>query len=265
MRLEYGGNEQKPLETSEKPLYVSSPLGIRARIGMICRGCELEISGTLLTVDLRIMDMSEFDVIHGMGWLTVSRVVIGCERRRVTAYTQDGTRVVFQGGKHDILPQTVYESKCQGQLAGWLASLTLEDEERSNLDLPRVVCKYVDVFLDELPGLPPQRVVNFGIKLHHGTLPISMILYRMAPVELQELRVQLQELLDKGFIRPSTSPWGASVLFAKKKDMTLRLCMDYRQLNRVMIQNRYPLPRIDDLFDQLRGVRVYSKIDLRTG
>ena len=98
--------------TLEEPLYVSSPLGIRARIGMICRGCELEISGTLLTVDLRIMDMSEFDVILGMDWLTAYRVVIDCERRRVTAYTQDGTRVVFQGDKHDIFPQTVYESKC---------------------------------------------------------------------------------------------------------------------------------------------------------
>ena len=89
--------------------------------------------------------------------------------------------------------------------------------------------------------------------------------HRMEPVELQELRVQIQELLDKGFIRPSTSPWDASVLFAKKKDKTLRLCTDYRQLNRVTIKNRYPLPRIDDLFDQLRGARVYSKIDLRTG
>ena len=95
-------------------IVVSSPLGIRARIGTICRGCELEISGTLLTVDLRIMDMSEFDVILGMDWLTAYRVVIDCERRRVTAYTQDGTRVVFQGDKHGILPQIVYESRCQG-------------------------------------------------------------------------------------------------------------------------------------------------------
>ena len=140
MRPKYGGNEQGPLETLEKSLHVNSPLGIKARIGMICRGCELEISGTLLTVDLRIMDMSEFDVILGMDWLTSYRVVIDCERRRVTAYMQDGTRVVFQGGKHDILPHTVYESKCQGQLAGWLASLTLEDEVRPDLDLPRVVC-----------------------------------------------------------------------------------------------------------------------------
>ena len=127
MRPKYGGNGQGPLKTLEEPLYVSSPLGIRARIGMIYRGCELEISGTLPTVDLRIMDMSEFDVILGMEWLTTYRIVIDCERRRVTAYTQNDTRVVFQGDKHDIFPQTVYESRCHGQLAGWVASLTLED------------------------------------------------------------------------------------------------------------------------------------------
>ena len=106
---------------------MSSPLGIRARIGMICRGCELEISGTLLTMDLRIMDMSKFDVILGVDWLTAYMVVIDCERKILTAYTQNDTRVVLQGDKHDILPQIVYESRCQGQLAGWLASLTLEN------------------------------------------------------------------------------------------------------------------------------------------
>ena len=148
---------------------------------------------------------------------------------------------------------------------GWLASLTLEDEGRHNLGLPWVVCEYEDVFLNELPGLPPHRGVDFVIELHPGTSPISMTPYRMAPVELQELKVQLQELLDKGFIRPSTSPWGASVLFAKKNDKTLRLCIDYRQLNKVTIKNRYPLPRIDDLFDQLKGARFYFKIDLRIG
>ena len=151
----------------------------------------MEISETLLTVDLRIIDMSEFDVILGMDWMTAYRVVIDCERRRVTTYTQDGTRVVFQGDKHDILPQMVYESKCQGQLASWLASLTLEDEVRPNLDLPRVVYEYEDIFPDELLGLPPQRVVDFDFKLHPSTSPISMTPHRMTPVELQELRVQL--------------------------------------------------------------------------
>ena len=97
----------------------------------------------------------------------------------------------FRGDKHDILPQTVYESRCQGQLVGWLASLTLEDEERPDLDLPQVVCDYFDVFPDELPGLPRQRVVDFGIKLHPGTSPISMTSNRMTLVELQELRAKL--------------------------------------------------------------------------
>ena len=106
MRPIYGGNGQGPLETLEEPLYVSSPIGIRARIRTICRGCELEISGTLLTVDLRNLDMSKFDVILRMDWLIAYRIVIDCERRRVTAYTQDGTRVVFQGDNHDILPRT---------------------------------------------------------------------------------------------------------------------------------------------------------------
>ena len=97
--------------------------------------------------------------------------------------------MVFQGDKPDILPHTVYESRCQGQLAGWLASLTLEDKERPDLYLPRVICEFVDVFPDGLPGLPPQRVVDFGIELYPGTSPISMTPHRMAPVELQELRV----------------------------------------------------------------------------
>ena len=207
--------------------------------------------------------MSEFDVILVINWLTTYRVVIDYERRRVTAYTQDGTRITFQGDKHGGLPHTVYESRYHGHLAGWLTSPTLEDEVRPDLNLPRVIYEYEDVFPDEISKLPPQRAVYFCIELHPGTSPISMTPHGMAPVELQELKVQLQKLLDKSFIRPSTLPWGSPVLFEKKKDRTLRLCIDYRQLNRVTVKNRCPLPRIDDLFDQLRGARVYSKIDLR--
>ena len=121
------------------------------------------------------------------------------------------------------------------------------------MSLPRVVWEYEDVFSDELPGLPPHRDVDFVIELYPGTSPISMTPHRMAPVKLQEFKVQLQELLDKGFIRPSTSPWGTLVLFTKKKDKTIQLCIDYRQLNRVTVKNQYPLPKIDDLFDQLKG------------
>ena len=179
------------VETLEKPLHVSSPLGTTMRVDQICRDCELKISGILPTVDLRVMDMSEFDVIIGMDWLTAHRVVIDCDRRRVTAYTQDDRCVMFQGDKHDALPQKVYNSRWHGQLMGWLASLTLEDKVRKDLSLPLVVCEYEDVFSDELPGLPLHKDVDFVIELHPGASPISMTPYRMAPVELQELKVQI--------------------------------------------------------------------------
>ena len=143
------------VETLLKPLYVSSVLRTRVSMDLICRGCKFEIFGILPTVDLRVMDMSEFDVILGMDWLMAYQVVIDCERRRVTTYTQDGNRVMFKGDKHDALPHTVYDSRWHRQLMGWLASLTLEDEVRHDLYLPRVVREYEDVFSDELLGLPP--------------------------------------------------------------------------------------------------------------
>jgi hypothetical protein len=128
-----------------------------------------------------------------------------------------------------------------------------------------VVYEYPDVFPDELPGMPPDRDIEFATELQPGTAPISKRPYRMPPAELVELKKQLQELLDKGFIRPSTSPWGCPALFVKKKDESLRLCVDYRPLNAVTVKNKYPLHRTDVLFDQLVGARVFSKIDLCSG
>ena len=113
--------------------------------------------------------------------------------------------------------------------------------------------------------MPPQREIEFVIDLAPGAEPVSKAPYRMAPAELKELKVQLQELLDLGFIRPSHSPWGAPVLFVKKKEGSLRMCIDYQELNKLTIKNRHPLPRIDDMFDQLQGKTIFSKIDLRTG
>jgi hypothetical protein len=123
----------------------------------------------------------------------------------------------------------------------------------------------MDVFPEELPGMPPEREVEFTIDLAPGTAPIAKRPYRMAAPELVELKKQLDELLQKGYIRPSSSPWGAPVLFVKKKDGNMRLCVDYRALNEVNIKNKYPLPQIDDLFDQLKGAKFFSKIDLRSG
>ena len=128
-----------------------------------------------------------------------------------------------------------------------------------------MVCEFLDVFPDELLGLPPDRDMEFKIELVPGTAPISRRPYRLPPNELAELKIQLQDLLDKGLIQPSSSPWGCPTLFVKKKDKSLRMCVDYRPLNVVTIKNKYPLPRIDILFDQLAKAKVFSKIDLRSG
>ncbi|KAA3479736.1 Retrotransposon protein [Gossypium australe] len=133
------------------------------------------------------------------------------------------------------------------------------------IELVPVVCEYPEVFSEELPGLPPVREVEFAIELVPETSPIYIASYRMAPKELKELKAQLQELTDRGFAQPSFSPLVAPVLFVKKKDRSMRMCIDYRQLNNVTIKNKYPLLRIYDLFDQLKGATVFSKIDLRSG
>jgi hypothetical protein len=128
-----------------------------------------------------------------------------------------------------------------------------------------VVREFPDVFPDDLPGMLPERAIKFKIELQPGTTPISKTPYKMLRKELIELKIQLKDLLDKGFIRPSSSPWGCPALFVSKKDKGLHLCVDYRPLNAVTIKNKYPLPRIDVLFDQLVGAQVFSKIDLRSG
>jgi hypothetical protein len=128
-----------------------------------------------------------------------------------------------------------------------------------------MVREFPNVFPNDLPGMPPERAIEFKIELQPGTAPISKAPYKMSWEELAELKIQLKDLLDKGFIRPSSSPWGYPALFVLKKDKGLRLCVDYRPLNAVTIKNKYPLPRIDILFDQLAGARVFSKIDLRSG
>ncbi|GJY59217.1 putative reverse transcriptase domain-containing protein [Tanacetum coccineum] len=127
-----------------------------------------------------------------------------------------------------------------------------------------VVRDFSEVFLDDLSGLPPIGEIKFRIELVPGSIPVVKSPYLLAPFEMEELSGQLKELQDKGFIRPSSSPWGAPVLFVKKKDGSFRMCIDYRELNKLTIKNRYPLPRINDLFDQLQGSQYFSKIDLRS-
>uniref|UniRef100_A0A2N9F8N8 Reverse transcriptase n=1 Tax=Fagus sylvatica TaxID=28930 RepID=A0A2N9F8N8_FAGSY len=187
--------------------------------------------------------------------------------RRVFAITQQdaqASQLVIQGKL--LLPlisaMRAYRLLRKGCHA-YLTYVSNSKSELPKLDKIRVVKEFPDVFLEDLPGLPLDREIEFSIDVLPGITPISIAPYRMAPVELEELKKQLWELLDKGFIRPTVSPWGAPILFVKKKDGSMRLCIDYRQLNRVTVKNKYPLPRIDDFFHQLQRAKVFSKIDLK--
>jgi hypothetical protein len=143
--------------------------------------------------------------------------------------------------------------------------MAIDSMEPDSLNIIKVVSEFPDVFLEDLPGMPPERKVEFAIELVPGTAPISKRAYRVSRPKLVELKKQIDELSEKAYIRPSTSPWVAPVPFVEKKDGTRRMCIDYQALNEVTIKNKYPLPRIEDLFDQLRGASMFSKIDLRSG
>ena len=151
--------------------------------------------------------------------------------------------------KADKVLSSVYDPCGQSELSCLLVNFLGSECDEVQVELWRVVCKYPDVFPEDLDNLAPHREIEFSIDLVLGTTPISIASYRFAPAELHELKIQLEELLDKGFIRSSTSPWGMPTLFEKKKDGSLRLCIDYRKLNWVTVKNKYPLPRINDLFD----------------
>ncbi|KAL0559001.1 hypothetical protein IC582_003590 [Cucumis melo] len=250
-------------------LSVSTPSGECMLSKEKVKACQIEIAGHVIEVTLIVLDMLDFDVILGMDWLAANHASIDCSRKEVTFNPPSMASFKFKGGGSKSLPQVISAIRASKLLSQgtWaiLASVVDTREADVSLSSEPVVRDYPDVFPEELPGLPPHREVEFAIELEPGTVPISRAPYRMAPAELKELKVQLQELLDKGFIRPSVSPWGAPVLFVKKKDGSMRLCIDYRELNKVTVKNRYPLPRIDDLFDQLQGATVFSKIDLRSG
>ncbi|XP_058217343.1 uncharacterized protein LOC131328413 [Rhododendron vialii] len=191
------GLEIEPLGTT---MHVTSPLGGKISVGLICKGCELEVSNLRLTVDLQVIDMTDFDVILGMDWLSAHHAVVDCHRKMVTVYLLDGTSLKFKGDRQYPSATTPHRSRWHDKLSGWLASVKLEEIDRMELGLLHIVCEYDGVFPEELPGLLPHRDLDFTIELQPGTAPISMAPYRMAPAELRELKTQLQELMDKGFI-----------------------------------------------------------------
>jgi hypothetical protein len=181
------------------------------------------------------LESSGIDVILGIDYLTKYDGVISCVKRMVTLISPQGERIEVNVSMPATSEEMVYQL------------------EEKSLEHIRIVCEYPDVFSEELPGMPPDHDIEFSIELLPETAPISKRAYQMDVKDLIELKKQIEELLEKGFIRPSSSPWGAPVLFVNKKDGSRRMCVDYRSLNEVIIKNKYPLPRIEDLFDQIRG------------
>ncbi|GJS07778.1 putative reverse transcriptase domain-containing protein [Tanacetum coccineum] len=231
-------------------------------------GCTLNLLNHSFPIDLMVIELGSFDIIIGMDWLSRYDAAILCGEKKVRIPLK-GKTLVIEGNRNNsrlkivscIKTQKYIEKGCEL----FLAQVTEQESKEKRLEDVPVVRDFPEVFPDELPGLPPPRQVEFRIDLIPGAAPVARAPYRLAPSEMKELSKQLQELSEKGFIRPSSSPWGAPVLFVKKKDGSFRMCIDYRELNKLTIKNRYPLPRIDDLFDQLQGSSVYSKIDLRSG
>nr|XP_043612945.1 uncharacterized protein LOC122584929 [Erigeron canadensis] len=219
------------------------------RVDRIINDCTLEIEGHLFSVNLLPFSLRSFDVVIGMDWLSKHRAEIICYEKVVRIPLGNSEMLLIYG-------ERVEEN--QKHLMG------IQANEKKLEDIP-IVRDFPQVFPEDLTGLPPVRQVEFRIDLIPGATPVAKAPYRLAPTEMQELSNQLQELQEKGFIRPSHSPWGAPVLFVKKKDGSFRMCIDYRELNKLTVKNRYPLPRIDDLFDQLQGAKFFSKIDLRSG
>ncbi|GJS28576.1 putative reverse transcriptase domain-containing protein [Tanacetum coccineum] len=241
---------------------------------IVLRGCTLGLLGHPFDIDLMPVELGSFDVIIGMDWLAKYHALIVCDEKVVRVPYGNEVLIIRgdscdSGSKLNIISctktQKYIEKGCQVYLAQVTSKKAEDKSEEKRLEDVPIVREFPEVFPEDLPGLPPARQVEFQIDLVPGAAPVARAPYRLAPAEMQELSTQLQELSDRGFIRPSSSPWGAPVLFVKKKDGSFRMCIDYRELNKLTVKNRYPLPRIDDLFDQLQGSRVYSKIDLRSG
>ncbi|XP_071924874.1 uncharacterized protein [Coffea arabica] len=249
-------------------LEIKTPITNKSLLAnMVYKRCEVWIGERKLLVDLTELALKGYDVILGMDWLAKYYAQLDCRTKKVDFHIPGEPTLQLDVRGKLILATLISGIKARKLLSkrarGYLAVLINTPQEQLKVENVPVVCEFPELFPEELTSLPPKRDIEFKIDLHPGAEPISKTPYRMAPAELKELKTQLQELLDRRFIQESQSPWGAPVLFVKKKDGGLRMCIDYRGLNNLTIKNKYPLPLIDELFDQLQGAVVYSKLDLQ--
>ncbi|XP_074351549.1 uncharacterized protein LOC141690670 [Apium graveolens] len=250
-----------------EPLSIIMANQEQVSVKSICPRCKVEISGYSFPASLIPFRLGKFDVILGMDWLAEHGAQIYCKKKKVILKSPQGKKVEFKGQKQVKTFVTMIQSKklLRQGCEGYFAHVIDRSKETPNIESISIVSEFPDVFPYELPGLPPNHQIEFSIDLAPSVVPVSKAPYHMAPAEMKKMVNQLQELLDKGVIRPSISLWGAPILFVKMKDGSMRLCIDYRELNKLRIKNKYPLPHIDDLFDQLKGAAYFSKIDLQLG
>jgi hypothetical protein len=237
---------QMAIEYLPTPYMISTPGG-KIFTRHVVVNPPLNLGDRVYKTSLIVLEGKGIDVILGMTWMKRHRALLDTAAQTVHLDSPEHGNATLQLALTPVTSAVVHHTVAQNLV-----------------DIP-VACEFPDIFLEDLSGMPPDRDVEFVIELQLSTTPISRQPYKMTPKELAELKIQLNKLLVQGYIRPSSSPWGCPALFVKKKDQSLRLCVDYRPLNAVTIKNKYPLSRIDILFDQLTGARVFSKVDLRSG
>jgi hypothetical protein len=253
-----------------KPWLVQLATGTKRKIAEVIPACQLTLGEFPTRATLNILPLGSYNLLIGMDWLAAHKAKVECYHKTLECVSKEGRRITLQGIRKPVSVRQIsalqMRKYCRKGCPLYAIQVlkTIEGTKPSPDD-HSLLREYRDMFPEEVSGLPPRRDIDFQIELAPGAVPVSRTPYRMSTPELVELKLELKEMMDKGYIRPSMSPWGAPVLFVKKKDGTLRLCIDYRQLNKVTIKNKYPLPRIDDLFDHLGGASIFSKIDLMSG
>ncbi|KAL9267493.1 Transposon Ty3-I Gag-Pol polyprotein-like protein [Drosera capensis] len=245
----------------------SNPIAIHG----VVRNVKVSLDTWSGLVNFSIVPMDDYTMVLGMEFLDKVKAMLITDSKAMCIFEEGNPCMVplaREGASKSLSAMQLVKGLKKAEPI-FLAALKVEDE-RLMSDVPKVINDVLEEFQDVMPPelprkLPPRREVDHVIKLEPGARPLAAVPYRMAPSELEELRRQLKELLDAGFIRPSKAPYGAPVLFQKKHDGSLRMCVDYRALNKITVKNKYPIPLIADLFDRLGDARWFSKLDLRSG
>ncbi|XP_073298480.1 uncharacterized protein [Primulina huaijiensis] len=241
----------------ESGFKVTVPSGEHITSSSMVKDVEIKLQNNIIRANLIILPMPEFDIILGMDWLTLNGATIDFRQRTISIRPQNGKAFIFEVTQNKQMPNIIscmrakklIQKGCQRFYVSIISAPNIDSQSIEDVD---VVKDFPDVFPNDVSCMPPDTVL------------ISKAPYRLAPTEMKELNDEIQDMLDKGFILLSFSPWDAPVLFVKNKDGTMTLCIDYREINRVTVKNKYPLHRIEDLFHQLQGVSVFSNIDLRS-